>query len=273
MSRNDGITRPHACPHCTCLYDHYDGMILGPADANHYRVKVGRYGDRWYCDPLPACDIADATDAVWPSVSTIKKASGNDWTFVGLKRVAYSDMPLPTEPEVRYETLKTINSHGLKVAAGRGTIVHWWGEDLLHGRQTREISELDLFANKIPAASLEEANRYLPALQQFIDQYRPELIATEYVVINRALNGVGYGCTPDGLLRIDSKTYAYDFKTRSGEHGAYPEEAAQIAAGVWGDYMIVEGDDGPERAHIPDVDGGLIISINPEGCRLYPVTL
>jgi hypothetical protein len=253
-------------------------MILGPAEASHFRIKVGRFGDRHYVDPLPSCDIADATDASWPSVSTIKKASGNDWTFVGLKRVAEGWATLEatlgrSDFEQRYDALKSINNHGLKVAAGRGTIVHWWGEDLLHGRQPRQIQDLDLFANKIPAASLPEAHRYLPALQQFFDQYQPELIATEYVVINRALNGVGYGCTPDGLLRIDSKTYAYDFKTRSGEHGAYPEEAAQIAAGVWGDYMIVEGEHGPERAHIPDVDGGLIISINPEGCRLYPVTV
>jgi hypothetical protein len=254
-------------------------MILGPADPDHYRVKVGRYGDRWYTDPLPACDIADATTDVWPSVSTIKKASGNDWTFVGLKRVAQSRTSVVGMGDLdemqRYDTLKSINQHGLKVAAGRGTIVHWWGEDLLHGKQPRTVTELDLMAHKIPAASLEEAQRYLPALQQFFDQYQPELVATEYPVINRTLNGVGYGCTPDGLLKIGEYIHPYDFKTRSADsdHGAYPEEAAQIAAGVYGDYMIAEGPEGPIRRQYLPMDDGIIISIKPEGCRIYPVNI
>jgi hypothetical protein len=37
-------------------------ILKGPADADHFRVKVGRYGDRWYTDPLPACGIAPASD-------------------------------------------------------------------------------------------------------------------------------------------------------------------------------------------------------------------
>jgi hypothetical protein len=257
-------------------------LILGPADASHFRVKVGRYGERWYCDPLPADDIAAAADpdAAWPAISTIKKASGSDWSFVAMKRIAHAaDAELERLPtlavEQRYDTCKSINSHGLNVAAGRGTIVHWWGEDLLHGRTPRTVTPLDLTAARLPAESLTRALLYLPALQQFFDTYQPELVAAEYPVIHRDLNGVGYGGTPDGIWRIGGDLYLYDFKTRTedGDHAAYPEEAAQIAAGARADYMLVEGVDGAERRHIPDVAGGMVVSIKPDGCRIYPVDI
>lgn len=255
-------------------------ILLGPADADHYRVKVGRYGERWYADPLPACDIADATEAVWPAISTVKGASGRDWSFVALKRVAHAETSelerLPALPEAqRYDACKSLNDYGLSVAAGRGTIVHWWGEDLLHGREPRGVSEVDLMAHRLPPAALAEAKRYLPALRAFFDAYQPELIATEYVVINRTLNGKGYGATPDGLWIIGGDPYAYDFKTRTadGDHAAYPEDGAQIAAGVSADYMIVEGPNGAERRRLPEVKAGMVVSIKPEGCRVYPVDI
>jgi hypothetical protein len=255
-------------------------MTLGPADANHFRVKVGRYGDRWYTDPLPADHIAPATEDAWPSFSIIKGASGKDWTFVGLKRVAYASTTelerLPGLPvEQRYDTCKSINAHGLKVAAGRGTILHWWGEDLLHGRSPRKVTSLDLVAAKIPAESLAEAHRYLAAFQQFFDTYQPELVAAEYVAIHRTLNDVGYGCTPDGLWKIEGDLWAFDYKSRTadGDHSAYPEEGAQIAAGTHAEYMIVEGSDGAERRPIPAVTGGMVVSLKPEGVRIFPVNL
>jgi hypothetical protein len=36
VSRSDGITRPHACPHCICLYEDYDGMGMVNKDAPFY---------------------------------------------------------------------------------------------------------------------------------------------------------------------------------------------------------------------------------------------
>lgn len=255
-------------------------MILGPADADHYRVKVGRYSERWYTDPLPGCSIAPPIqpDAAWPSISTVKKASGNDWSFVAMKRIANAEQAelerLPKlDPAQRYDTYKSINAHGLNVAAGRGTILHWWGEDMLHGREPREVDQFVLAAHRLPKESLERAERYLPAFRQFFDTYQPELIATEYVTVHRTLNGVGYGGTPDGLWKIDGEVYAYDFKSRTedGDHAAYPEEGAQIAAGVEAEYMIVEDVNGPARQRVPHVAAGMIVSLKPEGVRIYPV--
>lgn len=46
-------------------------MLHGP-NPDMFRTKV--HNARWYCDPLPGCDLAPATQDKWPSVTTIKKA-------------------------------------------------------------------------------------------------------------------------------------------------------------------------------------------------------
>ena len=248
--------------------------LLGPADADHFRIKVGRYGDRWYCDPLPADRRWSAWEGSVPSISTVKKASGSDWSFVALKRVNEALEQRPTRfdgmsADERYEALKAINKLGLSAAAQRGTNVHLYCEAKLHGSDWR-----------IPAGA--PGAEYMPAVDAWFDQHQPELIAAEYVVIKRTMfcpisgeQVAGYGGTPDGLLRIGGEIYAIDWKSRGedSDHGAYPEEAEQVAAGVTADYMIVKADNGAERQEIPDVTGGLIVSIRPDGARSYPIDI
>jgi hypothetical protein len=243
--------------------------LLGPADADHFRIKVGRYGDRWYCDPLPADDVWPEWDGSVPSISTIKKASGSDWSFVAMKRIntALEERPNHFDGmdfDARYEAMKAINKLGLSAAAKRGTNVHLYAEAKLHGSTWR-----------IPDGA--PGHEYIGAVDAWFDQHQPELVAAEYVVIKRELDGgIGYGGTPDGLLRIAGLLYAIDWKSRGidSDHGAYPEEAEQIAAGVQGDYMIVAGPNGAaQRQPIPEVAGGLIVSIRPDGARSYPIEL
>lgn len=242
-------------------------VLRGPADADHFRTQVGRYGDRWYCDPLPACEIADITDMVWPSVSTVKKASGSDWSFVALKRAAQllEDRPdalTGLDFDARYEMLKSANKLGLSAAAQRGTNVHLMAEARLYGQTD-------------PVADGAPGSEYRRAVQAFFDDWQPTLVAAEFVTVNRFLNGYGYGGTSDALVRIDGKVYLLDWKSRGEDsnHGAYPEEAAQIAAYACADYMIVDGPDGARRQPLPAIDGGLIVSIKPDGYRVYPVDL
>ncbi len=256
-------------------------ILKGPADADHFRVKVGRYGDRFYTDPLPACGIAPASDWHGPSWSIVKGAAGKDWSFVANKRNAMADRTeleriAALDPEQRSAAFNAINKNGLTQAAGRGTIIHLWAEDLLAGRSPREITDIDLMAMKLPKAALTEALMYRAALAAFFDTYQPEVVAAEYVALHRNLNGHGYGCTPDVAARIDGQILGIDWKSRGidSDHGAYPEEAAQIAAGARAEYMIVADEHGnPQRALMPDITGGIVVSIKPDGCRVYPVDL
>jgi hypothetical protein len=152
-------------------------VLRGPADPDHYRVKVGRYGDRWYTDPLPTCPIADgatiwADSSDWqgPSWSIVKGAAGKDWSYVTNKRNGHTaraelERIAGLEPDERTAAFNLINKRGLEQAGGRGTIVHWWAEDLLAGRTPREVTEPMLFTARLPKAALVEAYEYLPALQ------------------------------------------------------------------------------------------------------------
>lgn len=244
-------------------------MIKGPTDADHYRVKVGNWGERWYTDPLPATKHIEASDATFPSISTVKKASGQDWSFVSLKRVAdaeperlhqIADLPGPE----RYDAITSINKRGLGRAAERGTNVHLYAESLLRGTQPPLMTE------GYPGWN------YIKAVDDFFSTYNPKLYAAEYPVFHRTLNGVGYGGTPDGIVEIGGELYGIDWKTRTetSDHGAYPEEAAQIAAGAFAEYMIVEDADGNAvRQPVPQLAGGLIVSIRPDGCRVFPLDL
>ena len=259
IALSSGSPQPRLTPPAT--------VLRGPADADHYRVQVGRYGDRWYCDPLPACAIADATDDTWVSVSGVKKASGSDWSFVAMKRIAQmlEDRPdalAGLDFDGRYELFKSANKLGLSAAAKRGTNVHLMAEARLYGL-TDTVRHLD------------PGSEYRAAVDAFFDDHQPELVAAEFVAIHRQLNGAGYGGTSDALVRIDGRVYLLDWKSRGEDssHGAYPEEAAQVAAYARAEYIIVEGPNGPERQRLPHIDGGLIVSIKPDGYRVYPVDL
>lgn len=247
------------------------GILRGPANADAFRVKVGRYGERWYTDSLPACPIAPTSEATFPSVSTIKKAKpfeGAD--YVAMKRIAKELEVIPPANRIdslpwnfagMYERFKTINKLGLDAAGKRGTHVHKMFEQLLYGQPITEQG---------PGA------HYANAVRSFFDAYQPELVAAELVTICRDIHGVGYGGTADAIVVIDGKRYLVDWKSRSedGDHAAYPEEGAQLAAYASADYMIADGDNGmAKRANIPELDGALIVSVKPDGCRIYPVDL
>ncbi|HXH35024.1 MAG TPA: hypothetical protein VNJ54_11500 [Plantibacter sp.] len=264
--------------------------LRGPADADHFRIKVGRYNDRWYTEPLPSCPIAEASDWQGPSYSIVKGASGKDWSFVSLGRAAddiashrtddsanYRGPYATSSRERIYDLLTSANKHGLSQAGGRGQIVHLWFEDGLAGRPFRTITDDTLRWLRLPAAARDEALRYLPAIGAFFDTYQPELIVAEIVCIDRDLNGVGYGCTGDAGIRIEGDLFAADWKSRgdSSDHGAYPEEGAQVGgAFASAQYGIIADNTGRSvRTPIPQFAGGLIVSVRSDGCRLYPVDI
>lgn len=178
--------------------------LRGPADADHYRTFHGKSRNRWYVDPLPADDrwSHDSEENVYPAISTVKKASGNDWTLVGFKRAAEQIAKNPGRFEGMnydeiYATLRQDNDSGLGRASKRGTNVHHYFEAGLRGQ---EITFME--SPREPGAT------YLPAVRAFFQSHKPELVAAEVVCIHRDLNresgldNPGYGGTGDALMTI-----------------------------------------------------------------------
>ncbi len=256
-------------------------QLRPPADADNYRVQAGRFGDRFYTDPLPADDTWDATtdDDIYPAISTVKKAAGNDWSHAMAKRLAQAPSQLveignlDSEFE-RKARINLLSDTGLGKASGRGTIVHAHAEAVL--------------TNRIPMYQMDDVVKpYIRTLDSFFAAYNPVLVAAEFVAINRTLNShglqrdcqfKGYGGTGDAVIEIDGKLWLVDWKSRAedSDHKAYPEEAAQVSAYGRADYWIV-GDDtspnGAKRIKLPDLAGGLIVSIKPDSYECFPIDL
>jgi hypothetical protein len=246
------------------------GVLRGPADADHYRVKVGRFGmaKRWYIDPLPGGGTWEAAPgAQYPSISAVKSVAdpftlGN---YVSMKRLAkdlaetpgrYRDLSDWTDI---YGRMKGIDSQGLRFAQDRGTNVHRMMERALRGQPYA------------PSPG-ERGAEYYRAVCQFLDTFQPELYAAEAPVIHRSLHGYGYGGTFDALVKINGSLVLPDWKSRdaNSDHGAYPGEQGQVMGYLGADYMIVEDETGPHRMAIPEAEGW-IVSIRPDGFRVYPI--
>lgn len=238
-------------------------VLRGPADADHFRVKVGRYGDRWYHDPLPACDVAPACTDEWPSVSIVKNAWPKFLTSWAASEAAkYAADNLSTLAQLDRAAVIALVSkahdRSRDGAASRGTAVHAIVEALSEGREPDPLIEAE-------CADWSEAARKVVA------DIEPEWLLSEAVVINRQL---GCGGTLDAVWRISGKTYVVDFKSRAvGKHGAYQDEAAQLGAYASAGYCIVERDGRAARQRLPHIDAGLIVSICPDGYRLYPIDI
>jgi len=243
-------------------------VIHGPANADNFRVKQGRFGDRWYTDPLPACDIADTSEWRGPSVSATKPPFANK--YVPMKAIASMDGDTlhrlaDQSTDDRYEAFKAHDKRTGRINMGRGTIVHAWAEDLLAGRPMVDPIGDD-------PETVEQANQFRGPLQAFFDAHQPEPVAVEVVCLHRSLNSVGYGGTADVFARVDGGIWAIDWKSRTSDHGAYLEEAAQGGAYCGAEYMIVDAGDGTaKRAPIPDVAGVLIVSITRDGFKVFPI--
>jgi hypothetical protein len=256
-------------------------QLRAPADADNYRVQAGRFGDRFYTDPLPDDDLWEATtdDDIYPAISTVKKATGQDWSKAMIKRLAKAPSQLVEignlEDEFeRKARLNIIDEGGLGKASGRGTVVHQHAEAVLMNRLA--LYQMD-----------EVVKPYIRTLDAFFAAYNPTLVAAEFVAIHRDLNkrGVrrgceylGYGGTGDAVIMIDGKLWLVDWKTRAedSDHKAYPEEGAQVSAYGRAQYWIV-GDDsslnGAKRIAPPDLAGGLIVSIKPDSYECFPIDL
>lgn len=241
--------------------------LRGPAHPDTFRVKVGRYGDRFYIDPLPADATWDATDEQWPSVSIVKNAWPKNlgpWMAQEAARFAveHRDTWVNLPADAAVQMIAGASDRTRDKAADRGTGVHAILEGIAEGREPHP----ELMPDVAP---------YLPVLRQLVADLDPEFVYSEVVCISREH---GYGGTADAAIKINAGplvgTFSVDWKSRkSDRHDAHRDECAQLAAYSRCDYIIAEQDGQAVRLPPPQLDGGLIVSITPEDYRLYPVDL
>ena len=250
--------------------------LRGPADPETFREQ-DQWGRRWYVDTLPACPIAEPSDARHLSVTAAKKA----WSKPFMKKIPTGKVvPLDAyrvacfaannreawqnlDDDQAIELLASSAQHDLKKAGARGSETHTLIEGFLAGQEP--------LAGMIPAAAA-----YVDICHKLVAELNLEPTHREVVAIRRGGDeGPGWGGTIDLVARWNDGTYIVDWKTRAADsrHGAYPEDAGQLGAYGASDYLIVADGDTARRRPMPDLAGGLVVSIKPDSYEVYPVDL
>lgn len=110
----------------------------------------------------------------------------------------------------------------------------------------------------------ERLRPHMGSFVSFLDDFRPEYLATEATVFNRTQ---AYAGTLDAIMRIRiggrPTTLIVDYK--SGRN-VYPEVALQLAAYRNGEFIGLT--DGVTEVPVPEVEAGVVLHITPKGYRL-----
>jgi hypothetical protein len=258
-------------------------IIRGPEDKSVFRNDP----ENWtgYVDPLPACDIATPTGETHVSMSTIKdswpkflktwhttEAAKTAWKF----RSSLVDM---TEAEA-IDLIAPSSDRQRNAAADRGHSIHDLLEFYLHDGDDSGIELLD---------DGDDAGQYVDTLRLIASDCQPEVVASEVVVFG-VEDGYPWAGTFDSIWKVTEpllkalgpKTtlqvgdlVIVDYKSRKPGKAAnrWPEEGVQVGGYSTADYWVIEDGEGIRRRQPMTLNAGLIVSIAPEGYRLYEVDL
>lgn len=130
-----------------------------------------------------------------------------------------------------------------------GSTIHEIAERIIGG----EALSPDVFDPRIAAK--------VRAFQRWLAEAKPEYEAMEAAVFSREY---GYAGTLDAIVTIGGKRIVLDYKDSAD---SYPEHALQLAAYRHAEFLAMP--DGREEP-MPHTDGGAILLIQEEQCRLVP---
>lgn len=182
-----------------------------PALAENVKGK-GRH----YRHPL----TGDLVPSVTNVLGVLNKPALPRWAakVVAEQAVAMRDSLPNLEPAEAVDLLKGAPWRSSGRAANRGTTVHAYLEARLKGLEPELLDG--------------EALKYRKAAEGWLDEWQPEVLATELTVFDARYAGTGdLWCKVDGEVRI------VDFKTSKA---IYPEAALQLAA-LYGAGLTVDG--------------------------------
>lgn len=145
-------------------------------------------------------------------------------------------------------------------AGVRGSQLHVWAEDMIHGREVTGIT-----------------NELLPwvlSVRDFIEDWQPKPVLLESPVASRRW---GYAGTLDLVadfpaMRWGDRTFPagrriVDYKS---SRGVYSETALQMGAYKGAELYAADGEERP-MSELEVSDWGLIVHIRPEGYQVFPV--
>ena len=212
------------------------------------------YGSRFYVNP----ETGDTVPGVTSILNMLPKPFLKPWAAKVVAETAVDQLPeimalrLRDGVEAAVNHLKGSPDRFTKSAADVGTDVHDMFERMAKG------SKLSLL-NSDPLAP------YANHFNEFLTEFSPEFVMLEETVWS---DTHGYAGSFDAIMRVGSELVIADWKTtRSGVH---EEVALQLAAYKNADYVLKPNG---TKIELPQVDGGAVLHVRPEGWALYPVNI
>jgi len=145
------------------------------------------------------------------------------------------------------EALKGVPWAYAEKRKAEGTVMHDIAERIIGGEPLSPSAFDPRVADKISA------------FRAWLDRQKPEYEYMEAAVFSREH---GYAGTLDAVVNLGGRRLVLDYKDSKE---SYPEHALQLAAYRAAEFLAVA--DGSEEP-MPATDGGAILLIQPEGCRL-----
>jgi len=151
----------------------------------------------------------------------------------------------------RLNTLKGAARNNRDEAANRGTEVHHYAEQVLHGEEVDPP---------------EAIRAHIESYVSWLDLWRPDVVLSEVVVYSLRY---GYAGTLDMVIDVPGHGRVLaDIKTN--RTGIYPETALQLAAYRYADRYL-DPKTG-EAFDMPEVDAVWALWVRPEGTVVIPLT-
>ena len=132
------------------------------------------------------------------------------------------------------------------------------------GTQLHEIAET-LNRGEDPGRIHPDLQPSVDHYKAFLDDWQPEFVGVEATAWGPDEDG--WAGTMDAVLKIENEPFIWDLKTGKG---VYEEVALQLTA--YSKARCLMDPDGTERP-MPEVSGGLVLHLRPDGYRLIPVRI
>lgn len=197
----------------------------------------------------------DANDQKIPGVTTLIKAGLppklEKWAAETTADHALDnwDELAELKPSERRKRLLQARFTDRDTAAARGTKIHRLAEKAAAGKPVE----------------LGEHSGHVEALVDWMNQWQPEYLHTEFTVVNYT---VGYAGTADCVVYLPSldQTWLIDYKT--SRSGVFGDVALQLAAYRYAEYYL----NGDTEKPMLTVDACGVVHIRADGADLYEVT-
>jgi hypothetical protein len=208
---------------------------------------VHRGGSRFYVDPDSGLKVPGVTSIVsmlpkpflapWAAKMAAEFVVDNLGTVLGL---ATSDRV------AAIELIKGASRRYTAKAGETGTSVHGYFETVALGQKARVTPDIAEYAKQIDA---------------FLDKWQPEFHYVEQTVWS---DEHAYAGSFDCIVTIEGEQIILDLKT--SQSGVHAETALQLAAYRYADRIVTA-----DNITVPELQGGAVLHVRPEGYKLVPV--